>query len=81
MLVSDLPFMQTVKPLASHAIELGDCAIWRWGGGGGVLNLMGRAKVKLGCRVREGGARCQFFKHRGGLQVILIFKWYIIYSN
>ena len=50
-------------------------------GGGGVLNLMGRAKVKLGCRVREGGARCQFFKHRGGLQVILIFKWYIIYSN
>ena len=24
-------------------------------GGGGVLNLMGRAKVKLWCRVWEGG--------------------------
>ena len=71
--MSDLPFIQTVKPLASHAIELEGCAIiiWRWG----VLNLMERAKVKLSCRVRAGGgARCQFFKHRGGLQVILIFK-------
>ena len=78
--MSDLPFIQTVISLASHAIELGDCAIiiWKWG----VLNVMGREKVKLWCRVRAGGgARCQFFKHIGGLLVILIFKWYIIYSN
>ena len=51
--MSDLPFIQTVKPLASHAIELEGCAIiiWRWG----VLNLMERAKVKFSCRVRTGG--------------------------
>ena len=34
-LVSDLPFIQTVISLASHAIELEDCAIWRGGGGEG----------------------------------------------
>ena len=28
-----------------------------------------------------GGARCQFVKHRRGLQAILMFKWYIIYSS
>ena len=28
-----------------------------------------------------GGSRCQFFKYRGGLQVILLFEWYIFYSN
>ena len=63
-------------------LNLGTVQSGGGGRGGGVLNLMGRAKVKLWCRVWEGGgARCQFFKHRGGLQVILIFKWYIIYSN
>ena len=48
-----MPFIQTVKPVASHAIELEDCAIitWRWG----VLNLMGRAKVKLWCTGEGGG--------------------------
>ena len=41
----------------------------------------GGPKLSYGVGCGRGGARCQFFKHRGGLQVILIFKWYIIYSN
>ena len=39
----------------------------------------GGAKLKLWCRVGE--FRCQFFNIEGGLQVILMFEWYIIYSN
>ena len=67
--MSDLPFIQTVKPLASHAIELEGCAIiiWRWG----VLNLMERAKVKLSCRVRAGGGRIDvnFLNIEGGYKL------------
>ena len=44
---------------------------------------MGGPKVKLWFWVvgGGGGARCQFVKHRRGLQAILMFKWYIIYSS
>ena len=72
-------FGNTATENYSHLTK-GLCSNYLEGGGG--VNLMGgEPKVKLWFWVVGGGARCQFVKHRRGLQAILMFKWYIIYSS
>ena len=74
-------FANTATENYSHLTK-GLCSNYLEGGGGGGVNLMGGPKVKLWFWVVwGGGARCQFVKHRRGLQAILMFRWYIIYSS
>ena len=49
-------------------------------GGGGGCKYNGGPKVKLWCWV-VGGLDVNLLNTEGGLQVILMFKWHIIYSN
>ena len=73
-------FANTARENYSHLTK-GLCSNYLEGGGG--VNLMG-GDLKLNYGFwwwGGGGARCQFVKHRRGLQAILMFKWYIIYSS
>ena len=67
-------FANTATENYSHLTK-GLCSNYLEGGGGGCKSNGGD---HLG---GGGGARCQFVKRRRGLQAILMFKWYIIYSS
>jgi len=71
-------FANTARANYSHLAK-GLCNIYLGEGGGGV-NLMGGPKVKLWCWV-VGGLDVNLLNIEGGLQAILMFKWYIIYSS
>ena len=74
-------FANTATENYSHLTK-GLCSNYLEGGGGGCKSNGGDLKLNYGFRWwGGGGARCQFVKHRRGLQAILMFKWYIIYSS
>ena len=50
------------------------------GDGGSKSSGGGGLKLNYGAGWR-GAVDVNFCKHRWGLQVILMFKWYVIYSN
>ena len=72
-------FANTATENYSHLTK-GLCSNYLEGGGGCKSNG-GDLKLNYGFGWLGGGARCQFVKHRRGLQAILMFKWYIIYSS
>ena len=73
-------FANTARENYSHLTK-GLCNNYLEGGGGGCKSNGGDLKFNYGVGCWGGEARCQFVKHRRGLQAILMFKWYIIYSS